>query len=220
MHSKRIEEYKQRLTLTERQREILVGLLLGDGHCETQNRGRTFRLKIEHSSKQRPYIDWLYDQFRAWVLTPPQARQKIVRGHTHKEYWFSTVSHGAFRYYAQQFYRLGLKVVPQHIKRLLTPRAFAVWFMDDGSVKSRETNGRIINTHCFTRSDVRRLCDALNTKFNLHTKERYQRDGWQIFIPAEDAVVLSGIIAPYMLPLFSYKLPRIQQEKGTQLPKQ
>ena len=46
-HSRDIEEYKQHLKLTRTQREVLVGLLLGDGHLETQNGGRTYRLKIE-----------------------------------------------------------------------------------------------------------------------------------------------------------------------------
>jgi len=218
MHAKKIELYKTRLTLTREQKEILVGLLLGDGHLETQNSGRTFRLKIEHSVKQRPYVDWLYERFRSWVLTPPQKKLKIVRGRMHEEWWFTTLSHGALRYYGHLFYQKGIKVVPRIIAHLLTPRAFAVWFMDDGSVKSSATNGRLINTHGFTRHDVRRLCATLNCQFNLHTRERYQRDGWQIFIPAEDATTLVALLQPYMIPFFAYKLPRI--EKGnTPMPK-
>lgn len=38
--------------LTEQQREITVGLLLGDGHLETRTNGRTYRLKVEHSEEQ------------------------------------------------------------------------------------------------------------------------------------------------------------------------
>nr|NIQ06013.1 hypothetical protein [Candidatus Korarchaeota archaeon] len=49
MNTRTIREKKGRLALSKRQREILVGLLLGDGHLETQNNGRTFRLKVEHS---------------------------------------------------------------------------------------------------------------------------------------------------------------------------
>lgn len=210
MHTKEIEAKKKGLILTKQQREIIIGCILGDGHLETQNRGRTYRLKIEHSEKQRAYVDWLYEQFREWVLTPPQEKVKVVRGHIHRNYWFSTMSHGALRYYAQQFYRLGIKKVPDRILSILAPRVFAVWFMDDGSVKSRATNGRIINTHGFTRHDVRRLCTALNKKFNLHTRERYQRDGWQIFIPAEDATNLVALLQPYMIPFFAYKLPQVK----------
>ena len=38
MRSKEIEVYKQKLRLSDYQKEILVGLLLGDGHLETQNK--------------------------------------------------------------------------------------------------------------------------------------------------------------------------------------
>jgi len=34
MRSREIEEYKRKLFLNERQKEILIGLILGDGHLE------------------------------------------------------------------------------------------------------------------------------------------------------------------------------------------
>jgi len=60
MRSKQIEEYKNNLRLNKKQKDIIVGLLLGDGHLETQNSGKTFRLKIEHSINQKEYVDMLY----------------------------------------------------------------------------------------------------------------------------------------------------------------
>jgi len=43
MYSKEIENQKKRLKLTKRQKEILVGKILGDGHLETQDNGKTYR---------------------------------------------------------------------------------------------------------------------------------------------------------------------------------
>jgi len=60
MRLKEIEDYKKNLKLSSLQREIIVGLALGDGHLETLNEGKTYRLKVEHSLKQREYLDWLY----------------------------------------------------------------------------------------------------------------------------------------------------------------
>ena len=45
MNTKEISEKKKDLKLSERQRELIVGLLLGDGHLETQNGGGTDRVK-------------------------------------------------------------------------------------------------------------------------------------------------------------------------------
>src|SRR5439155_19368049 len=97
VRSRTIEDYKQRLNLTDRQREVLVGLLLGDGCLETANRGRTYRLKVEQSHFHQAYVYHLYEVFQEWVLTPPRHRAVVSRGHSSENWLFQTVSHGAFR---------------------------------------------------------------------------------------------------------------------------
>ena len=130
MNTVEIREHKTNLKITERQKEILIGLLLGDGHLETQNNGRTFRLKIEHSVKQLDYTEWLYREFHEWVNGGIYRRKRNDK--KDKEHvGFTTYSHPAFRFYAQQFYRNGEKIVPEMISKMLSPIALSVWFMDD-----------------------------------------------------------------------------------------
>ena len=45
--------------LTKRQKDILIGMLLGDG-CLEKN-GRNVRLRIEHGLSQKDYLDWKYE---------------------------------------------------------------------------------------------------------------------------------------------------------------
>ncbi len=217
MRSNELELHKRRLRLVPRQREILIGKLLGDGHLETQNRGRTFRLKVEHSIIQRPYVDWLASQLSGWLHSPPREWIRTVYGKGYRKYGFQTVSHPALRFYAQQFYERGRKIVPDQIERWLTPLAFTVWYMDDGSVKSLQTNGRILNTQGFPKADVEQLVAALNHRYALSAIPRRQSEGWQIFIPGRSAEKLLSILKPFILPLFNYKLPRIHKE--TSVPK-
>src|SRR3981081_1979259 len=102
MRSGAIEAYKSDLELSSVQREVLAGLLLGDACLETQNRGRTYRLKVEQSARHKAYVDDLYSLFREWVLTPPAARTKRAsNGTVTTNLAFQTVSHSAFRFYAQ-----------------------------------------------------------------------------------------------------------------------
>jgi hypothetical protein len=56
MRSNAIENLKKTLELNELQREVLFGLLLGDACLETQNRGRTYRLKVEQSAQHEAYV--------------------------------------------------------------------------------------------------------------------------------------------------------------------
>lgn len=210
MHTRAIEAYKRTLELLQEQRDVLVGTLLGDGHLETQDHGRTYRLKIEHGLGQRSYVEWLYDVFRPWVLTPPQEKEQPWRDRVDRKVWFQTVSHPALRFYGQQFYRSRRKVVSKIIHHMLTPLALAVWFMDDGSVKSSHHRALLLNTQAFDRNDLERVRGALRERFSITTTLRRQREGFQIQISSPDVEVFVGIIEPFVLPSLRYKFGRLR----------
>lgn len=206
MHSNQIENYKKDLKLSKRQREIIIGKLLGGGHLETANNGRTYRLKIEHSLKQKDYVDWCYQELKNWVLTKPKIKKQMVNKKVYQKYWFNTLSHGSFRFYAHQFYLQGRKVVPKLIHRWLTPLSLAVWFMDDGSIKSKFHRARIINTQGFTKPEIKRLIKVLRDKFDIQCKIRKQKEGYQIMILAESADKFAQIIKPHLCSSMHYKI--------------
>ena len=203
MHSRKIERTKSSLKLSDEQREVLVGLLLGDAHLETQNDGKTYRVKFEYSIKHRLYANHLYEIFREWVLTPPQIKQDK----THNNIWFQTVSHGAFRFYAHQFYDGKNKCVPKLIHHYLTNKSVAYWFMDDGSIKSHESKGVIFNTQYFVKRDVQRLIKCLQNYFDLEASVRKQKDGLQIYISGKSYERFLEIVFPYVHTSMHYKIP-------------
>lgn len=217
MKSQIIEERKKKLKLNSIQREIIIGKILGDGHLETQNNGRTYRLKVEHSYSQKNYVDWVYRNLNDWVLTPPKIKLKRINGKTVKNYFFQTVSHAAFRYYAQQFYQNKTKIIPKSIHKMLKPRSIAVWFMDDGSLKSINHRALILNTQGFNTQDLINLQKAFQKVYQVVTKFRNQKDGIQLIISEPSATRIYQIIKLYLLPEFNYKLGKIGL---TQLPKE
>ena len=217
MHSRAIEQYKRGLRLTEAHQEILVGLLLGDGCLETQNGGRTYRLKIEQSARHEAYVRHIHQLFSEWVLTPPRRRLSRASNGTMTINWtFQTVSHEAFQPYGLQFYGGGAKKVPELIADWLTPCGFAYWFMDDGSVKSAESKGVILNTQAYTLGDVERLIEVLKSRFGLQAKIREQSDGPQIYVAGRSFEQVSELIEPFVLEEMRYKVPHARR---THLPK-
>ena len=208
MRSRAIEQYKQTLSLSTEQRETLVGLLLGDACLETQNRGRTYRLKVEQSDDHADYVHHLYSVFQPWVLTPPRSRSHSdSQGQDHLSWNFQTLSHSAFRFYAHQFYGGQQKRVPKLIHRWLTPRGLAYWFMDDGSMKSEQSKGVLLNTHSFLTDDVSRLVQVLHSEFSLAASVRKQREFLQIYISGHSLETFHRHVDLYLIDSMRYKLP-------------
>lgn len=215
MNSRAIEDYKSTLRLRQIQRETLVGLLLGDACLETADGGRTYRLKIEQAARHEAYVFHLYAVFREWVLSPPRKRKTSEDG-SRFNWVFQTVSHPALRFYAHSFYSERKKRVPKLIHRWLTPRGLAYWFMDHGSMKPAQSKGVILNTQGFSRPELERLSQVLQSKFDLQTSVRRQPDGYQIYVSGKSFEDFVRLVEPYVLPEMTYKVP---SPRRTQLPK-
>ena len=210
MDRKELLAYKSILKLSPIQRELIVGKLLGDAHLCMRKLGLQYNLMIEHSLNQKAYVDWLYNYFKDWVLTPPREKDQIVLGKLYKKYHFETFTHIAFRFYAKQFYINRKKVVPKLISHLLTPLGLAVWFMDDGSIKSKHHRALILNTQCYNDADLKRLQDCLLNKFGIQTTLRKQKEGKQIYILSTTVEKFVNIIRPFILPEMEYKLNKLR----------
>lgn len=209
MRSRTLEAYKITLHLTQRQREVLVGLMLGDGHIEQPYVKPRARLKFEQRAGMKAYVEWIHDIFRDWVRNGIRSRTKSLKttGRSYQYVGFTTFAHEELYSYRKLFYPNGRKIIPTNIGELLTPLGLAVWFMDDGSVKSHQSKGRILNTHSFTRVEIERLCTVLQENFSLDAWPRNQQDGIQIYISGKSADVLQALLEPHFVPEMRYKLP-------------
>lgn len=205
MNTLALRKQKASLKMTDRQKQILVGMLLGDAHLERQRGALTARLKIEHSLAQSAYVEWKFREWRDWVRTPPRERVRRNRLGTYStNIGFTTLAHVDFEEFRVRFYRERRKVIPIDLE--LLPLSMAVWFMDDGSRKSSQCRGLYLNTQSFTASEVSLLQAVISRDVGIETTVRRQRDGLQIYIPAPSASDLAAFIANEVLPSMRYKL--------------
>lgn len=214
-----MDGYLNSLELTELQVEVLVGLMLGDAHMEL--RSGHVRIKFEQSERHLEYLMHLYEVFKNIVLAEPKSKVSWRFGRPSKKWYFqSRVVPGLARLY-ELFYRDKRKVVDSSIANWLTSVGLAYWFMDDGSIKSRESKGVIFNTQGFASGEVDILCQVLTVKFDLIVSKRPQKVGYQIYVSGKSYEKFLSLVERHVVESMRYKLPpaRAVKTRKTYCPK-
>lgn len=185
-------------SLTSAQHAVLIGSLLGDGTLRRQNNRLNALLEVNHTYKQKAYVDWKWQQFQEYILSPPKAR--LGKG-TRIAYRFTTRSLPVFTGYHNQFYIDGKKRIPTDI--ILNPLSLAVWFMDDGA---RIRSAYYLNTQQFTLPEQKFLQQLLFKTFALTSALNRDKQYFRLRISTESSKVMQKLIEPYVVPCLRYKL--------------
>lgn len=201
-------------------RQVLVGVLLGDAHIESRvGKGPlTGRLLIEQSERHADYVAHLYDLFKEFINEKPPVAKSRAADHLRvglitSSIKFRTLTTPKLGIFRKLFYNeKGKKIIPKYIGCLLSARALAYWYMDDGSIKDVQSKAAILNTQGFELKDVEKLCRLLKRKFDLECTPRRQseksgRTTYQIYISSRSYENLCTAIDSYLVDTMRYKLP-------------
>lgn len=204
------KNYAKTQTLTDVQKEIIIGTMLGDATIPRKVGRPGKSIKFEQRINVYSYVHHLYEQFEPLVGTGPRVRYKKDGKNS---IWFRTYSHDSLLYYYNLFYvedpssKRVVKTVPSNIHKLLTPRALAYWFMDDGTYNyNRNTKNYLFNTQGFTQSENKLLREALKTRFNIYANVHKDVNKYRLYISASSSSTLLDLIDPYIHKTFRYKL--------------
>lgn len=162
--------------------------MLGDASLQTQNKGKTYRMKFEWGDKNKLYAEHVHTIFNEWVLSPPHKKIRLnVNGNIVITRGFQTFNHSAFNPLKDLFLINKNKSIPNNlIKNHLTPRGLAYWWMDDGGKldynKNSKNQGLVLNTHSFMKEEVEKMSKELALKFNLNTCVRLNKNKYIIVI--------------------------------------
>lgn len=158
------------MKLTEKDKSILIGLLLGDGYINDKG-----RIEIEHCEKQKDYCI-----FKAKLLHSVCGGKDIkvheyVRNRSilkdKKQFKESTFVTYSFKKQSQSFIPIRTmlygedrkKRITKEILDLLTPEAIALWWMDDGCLTKKYTYVDGEKKHC---GYMLRICTYLSKEQN------------------------------------------------------
>jgi hypothetical protein len=191
--------------LTHRQRQLIMGTLLGDG-CAAMVRNRTTkspvnaRLRIRHSTKrQLKYCQWKHRELasitsaQVLIRDTPQSFGKQIAA-------FSTLSHSFILEQAIKLY-VPKKTVTREYLDQLDDFGLAVWWMDDGSTSQ-------LSTHSFTLQEQELICRWLLERWAVDARPSPDRKRNLWFISFTHPKQIHRIVAPHVLPSLRYKFGR------------
>lgn len=194
---------KQRFILSSRQSNILIGSILGDANVH--RKGKECRFFFKHSFNQLPLLQWKRLELNNITGMTINEFKQEVKGKSYKFAQFVTLTHPSFTELYKIFYRNKKKIVPKNINKLLThPLSLGVWIMDDGA---KDNVGMTIQTHSFTRNEVKRLIAMLKKNFCLTATIRLNKKKYIIYLPQSQITKLWNIVKDYILPEYKYKFP-------------
>lgn len=192
-------------TFTDLQRDILVGSLLGDGRLECRSQNGTARFRVHHADSQRELLFWKFHAFQDFVLRAPWATEWFDAryGRWYRSWFFHTVTTPRLRPLHVRFYAHGEKHIPRDIAGDLTPRALAVWIMDDGCLTRHEL---ILNTQSFPFAEQELLLRVMRERFAVSGTINRDRRNYRLRFSKSQAKKLSGIVRPFIIPSLQMKI--------------
>jgi predicted transcriptional regulator len=103
---------KQVCNLSQRQKEILIGTMMGDGNiskCGKGTRIETYKINIGHSHKQYKYFEWKLEQLNIKGSIFCRMSSK-----NHWGLWASSLPYENLKYYYRMFYINGVKTITKN----------------------------------------------------------------------------------------------------------
>ena len=199
----RHRDKKLLFNLSDRQRNILIGSLLGDANINLK--GKECRVFFKHSVNQAELLKWKRKEFEGITGMPINRFEQRVKGKKYGFVQFVTLTHPAFTVLHKVFYRDGKKIVPKNVDRILiSPISLATWIMDDGA---KDNAGLTIQTHSFKNDEVGLLIRVLRDNFDLIATSRKNKGKSIIYFPQAEIKKLWEIVGSHILPEYRYKFP-------------
>ena len=198
--------------MTQLQKNIIIGLILGDGYIYLDKYKRAI-LEIKQSDSKKEYVFWLYQKLKDICASLPRKRKD------NNQWRLLTKTDPVLLHYKRLFYREGKKIVPVNIEDLLqVPISVAIWYLDDGSLDFREKDhyAYTLHTNCFSLEETRLLQAVFEENFGITPTIqtplcrgiRYPR----LYFGSKSRDRFYQIISPYRFKCFVNKFPRNPSE--------
>jgi len=187
--------------LTDEQKEIIDGILLGDGCLYIPKNGKNASLRF--LAKNKDHVEYIFKYFKDFCNFDDIKSRKYFDKRTSKiyqSYYFFTKSKIDFTEIYYKWYKNGKKrLVPKNI--ILSKKILLTWYIDDGCLHK---DGRLsLSTDCFDEESVKNLVSKLS---NFSAKyEIRKNNSIKIIIPRIKSKDFLNFIGKCPIKSYDYK---------------
>lgn len=200
--------------ITKESRNLLIGLLLGDGTISNNN-----VFKLAHCEQQLDYLEWKIKQLNNSGLRSNGVKEYISTNGFNK---------GKKVYYTQlniiPFVKVLRRVVYKPTKKLgnrkllnrLSAREIAIWYMDDGYINYRKTNNKIHGFYikiatCIPKEELQTVIDYFKEVWNIQFymfHEGRKENSYSLCCGTKEGIKFINIVKPYVeqIPSMKHKI--------------
>lgn len=206
------------MELTDRCKEIILGLLLGDGSLRISKGYKKAHLEFRHSIIQQDYFFWKVKQLREISSKNCFQIQKADGWSKNEKLHYRSLRLPILTRLYRLTHRNGRLRIKKRWLKLLTQLSLMVWWLDDGSLIKNSRQG-VLCSEGFDYQDLLILSEFLKEKWGIKTSIGRRGKYYQLRIYSTNELknflrlIMPYLPVPSMLPkvLLLYKDPNLQK---------
>ena len=190
--------------ITKESRNLLIALLLGDGTISNNN-----VFKLSHCKEQRDYLEWKIEQLKEAGLRNNGLKEYVsVKGYNiGKKVYYTQLNIIPFiKVLRRVFYKPYKKLGNRKLLNRLDAKGIAIWYMDDGHINYRKTNGKVHGFYikiatCIPKEELQIIIDYFKEVWDIEFymfHEGKKENSYSLCCGTKEGIKFINIVKPYV----------------------
>lgn len=189
--------------ITKESRNLLIGLLIGDGTISNNN-----VFKIAHCKEQQDYLEWKIKQLNeAGIRNNGLKWYTSTKGYNiGKQVCYTQLNIIPFVKVLRRVVYKPTKKLNRKLLNRLSAREIAIWYMDDGYINYRKSNGKIHGFYikiatCLSKEDLQIIIDYFKEVWDIRFymfHEGKRENSYSLCCGTKEGIKFINIIEKYV----------------------
>lgn len=191
--------------ITKESRNLLIGMLLGDGTISNN-----YVFKLAHAENQKDYLEWKIKQLNNCGIRNNGIKSyiKTIDYNSGVPVYYTQLNIIPFIKVLRRVCYKGKKIIGNRkLLNRLSAREIAIWYMDDGHINIRKSNGRpcgfyIKISTCEPKEEVQTIINYFKEVWDINFymfHEGHKENSYSLCCGTKEGLKFIELVKPYVL---------------------